>query len=632
MPEKSKNQFSISYFGKSDIGMVRTENQDSYGKFPADHSDLYQPKGVLFIVADGMGGHAGGGEASRSAVDIINQEYFSSTLDIVATALYSAFKTANIKIYETSIDVPQFQRKGTTSTALVLENNYACIAHVGDSRIYRITNGKIEQLTNDHTQVEELLRKGIISNEEAKNHPSKSVLVRALGIEPSIDIDIIKDIPIKPGDNFVICSDGLANVNKEDIKNAVLSNSAEEACEKLISLANESGGTDNVTVQVVKVIENPDEDYINLPKTRKFKISKWLVIFIIFLLAILIFIINSINKNEVKEPLLIGADTVNQNSGVTNLDLTANNAENIILDVNKYIASEEYDSALIILNRILKENPMHAGALNMKGIIENKLRKNAYQLMNKGDYNDALLYFKQLNKYNPGNSEITNTILDIENKIKNDSTQIENGTVNKVKISSAKNKTTIPSKTIREVNTEQPLSSFRGSEWIFNGLTENDYKVNAEGITFFSTGSIKRIISQNSMTDIDIEVSLEFGQNYEVNRAGIILGYNKDKQTKKNIYFLFTVDKNGNILLVKSNNGEEEMILPVKHILSFNQNKQIYKIKLKCLGPWIMIYSNNKLVNSWMGNDLITGKIGLYADANTHVSFNSFKISSAMEF
>ena len=169
---------------------------------------------------------------------------------------------------------------------MVLEYDHAHIAHVGDSRIYKIADGNIIQFTNDHTEVGEMFRKGILNEEEAKNHPSKSVLVRAMGIEADVEVDLIENILLNSGDSFVLCSDGLAKVSTDEIKEAVLNNSAEEACKKLIALANESGGKDNVTIQVIKIIsDHPAKVPQYKPANKKNK-SNWLLIVILILLLI----------------------------------------------------------------------------------------------------------------------------------------------------------------------------------------------------------------------------------------------------------------------------------------------------------------------------------------------------------
>jgi protein phosphatase len=268
---------SIQYYGESSLGLVRTENQDSFGKFPIDSNDISHPKGLLFIVADGMGGHISGREASQAALKIVSREYFLFSSNIICNCLRYSFKNANIKIYGSSKEEMQFRKKGTTCTALVLENNLAHIAHVGDSRIYRITDDEIEQLTNDHTHVQEMLNKGIISKEEAKNHPSRSVLVRALGVESDIEVDVKENIPLESGQIFVLCSDGLSRVTKDEIKKIVSINQPVDACKKLIQVANDRGGQDNITVQIIKINgDNNKLKSIHTPDNTNFA-HRWLI-------------------------------------------------------------------------------------------------------------------------------------------------------------------------------------------------------------------------------------------------------------------------------------------------------------------------------------------------------------------
>lgn len=245
---------SITYGHATHRGLRRTENQDALGKFPREHIDLSVPKGQLFIVADGMGGHQGGREASQMAVHIIEEEYFAADSQDIPENLNHAFNIANTQIYERANEDPSLRGMGTTSTAIVLKNTQACIAHIGDSRAYRITSEEgIEQLTRDHSQVEELVRQNILTPEQAANHPQRNVLSRAMGVRPEIEIDIFNNIPLEPGVHFLLCSDGLAKVNPDTIRDTVLSMSPQEASDLLVQMANEHGGHDNVTVQIIRI-------------------------------------------------------------------------------------------------------------------------------------------------------------------------------------------------------------------------------------------------------------------------------------------------------------------------------------------------------------------------------------------
>lgn len=243
----------MTFSGLSDRGWVRTENEDSYGKFPEDNHDLTHPAGQLFVVADGMGGHLGGREASSIAVKTVQETFFRNPQQDVAERLRHAFEAANSQILTSASQDPHLFGMGTTCTALVLQVDRVCVAHVGDSRAYRINSSTIERLTRDHSHVEDLRRQGILTEKEAREHPSRSILNRALGSEDTIEIDILEDISLESGDHFLLCTDGLAKVEREELEEIVLKYSPETACKKLIQLANDRGGEDNVTVQIVRI-------------------------------------------------------------------------------------------------------------------------------------------------------------------------------------------------------------------------------------------------------------------------------------------------------------------------------------------------------------------------------------------
>ena len=247
-------QTTITFGSRSDVGMVRQDNQDCFGKFPENDLDVSAPKGQLFIVADGMGGHAGGREASEMAVETIHEAYFRDDVGPVPAGLRYAFEEANARIYDFSTSHPRYANMGTTCSALVLKDDRGYIGHIGDSRIYRVTQSSIEQLTNDHSKVAELQRQGLITKEDARYHPERSHLYRALGVRPTAEVDAIDDIHLNSNEHFVLCCDGLVNhVDDSEIKDIVLRHEPPEACERLVALANERGGTDNITVLVVGV-------------------------------------------------------------------------------------------------------------------------------------------------------------------------------------------------------------------------------------------------------------------------------------------------------------------------------------------------------------------------------------------
>ena len=241
----------------SNIGLVREENQDSYGRFPEDASSDTTEPGIVFAVADGMGGHRGGKEASSIAIRVLRETFFGESDDGIPDRLVRSFEAANVAVRQHGQANPECRGMGTTLTALVLHGDKAWIGHVGDSRAYRITDDGIEQLTEDHSIVAEWLRKGWLTEEQAKNHPERSLLYRALGVTTDLSVDIVEAIPVGEGVTFLLCTDGLTNhVEDAEMKEVVLSRTPQEACDHLVSLALERGGFDNVTVQAVSCTES----------------------------------------------------------------------------------------------------------------------------------------------------------------------------------------------------------------------------------------------------------------------------------------------------------------------------------------------------------------------------------------
>jgi len=244
---RSGSLFSVG--SQTSVGMTRTENQDSYGVFSTDKGRGTLER--LFIVADGMGGHERGSEASSMAVEVVRSTFYGVASGDLEHRLKRAFNTANERIYTHSQRLGEGTSMGTTCTALAVSSDRFWIAHIGDSRAYRIDREGIFQLTADHTYINELLREGVLSEEEAMNDPRRHNLVKAMGIGPSIEPDVF-EIP-KPASEtrILLCSDGLAVVDTNEIAKIVQSREVQAACDELVRRANDQGGPDNVTVVVV---------------------------------------------------------------------------------------------------------------------------------------------------------------------------------------------------------------------------------------------------------------------------------------------------------------------------------------------------------------------------------------------
>jgi protein phosphatase len=246
---KQMNTFRVG--ACTDVGMVREENQDAFGQFRQNGSSGTDEQ--LFILADGMGGHVDGREASHLAVEEVHRAFFKSSDGPVGQRLAKALEAANERIIKRSHERDGVERMGTTCTALVIRQNEGYIAHVGDSRAYRINRNEMHQLTRDHTMVEEMRRQGVLTDSEARTHPRRHALTRALGIEPQLEVDLLDPLRVQAGEWYLMCSDGLSRVEESEIQQVVTSQDPQLACEQLVQMANDRGGHDNVTVLVVQV-------------------------------------------------------------------------------------------------------------------------------------------------------------------------------------------------------------------------------------------------------------------------------------------------------------------------------------------------------------------------------------------
>jgi len=232
----------------SETGYVRDENQDRMSRIPV-------PLGELYIVADGMGGHNGGAIAAETAVQELQRHISQAQAgEPVDQVIHAAFKKANATVYEKAHSGdPATEGMGTTAVLLLISGQVAKLAHVGDSRAYLYRNGALSQLTKDHTVVQRMVEAGMLKPEEASNHPDASVLERAIGSTPTVEVDIYTH-QLHEDDAILLCSDGLCGYVADSQIEAVLRNqgTVQEMAEKLVGLALEGGGQDNVTVQLIK--------------------------------------------------------------------------------------------------------------------------------------------------------------------------------------------------------------------------------------------------------------------------------------------------------------------------------------------------------------------------------------------
>ena len=238
-------------FAKSDVGKVREMNQDYF------YISKPEEKVQLYIVADGMGGYKGGETASKLAVET-SKRYILNNFDSIESndkeeilkLIKSAIEYANLVVYEKSKENKELENMGTTIDVCLILGNKVYIGHVGDSRVYRKRKDFFRKLTTDHSYVQKLVSDGTITREEAYNHPKKNMLIKALGCSTFVEPDVMVKGFLKD-DILLMCSDGLTNMLKDDEIVKIINENPIEACNNLVSKANENGGYDNITAVII---------------------------------------------------------------------------------------------------------------------------------------------------------------------------------------------------------------------------------------------------------------------------------------------------------------------------------------------------------------------------------------------
>ncbi len=243
----------VRFGAKTDLGNVRENNEDKFDFFEPTEPVLLAERGSVYAVCDGMGGHSAGQIASELALKTFLKAYYDLELPDIDSALTVAVQAANALVREVAQAIPGRRGMGTTLTAAALCENEAHIVHVGDSRCYLVRGEVIEQVTDDHSYVMEQVRLGMMTLEEAQVSPYRNVITRSIGMD-SVEPDIYR-VPLQASDRLVLCTDGLTtHVPDDQIAEVVRSLSPSSAAQRLVEMALEGGGSDNVTVVVVQVL------------------------------------------------------------------------------------------------------------------------------------------------------------------------------------------------------------------------------------------------------------------------------------------------------------------------------------------------------------------------------------------
>lgn len=246
----------IDIEARTDVGCVREANEDSFSVIDEPAVELLGARGRMVLVADGMGGALGGETASSIVTHVVPDAYFHGSNEIsIADALASAVQMANAEVFAQAGESSELRGMGSTCTAAVVHDDALWYAHVGDSRLYLVREGEIEQLTVDHSKVAQLVADNRLHPDDVASHPERSVLLRSIGPRATVEVDVAPEpIPLRAGDRLLLCSDGLTgHVSDGEIRDLVSEEAPSDAVTSLIELAKVRGGDDNITVAVLRV-------------------------------------------------------------------------------------------------------------------------------------------------------------------------------------------------------------------------------------------------------------------------------------------------------------------------------------------------------------------------------------------
>lgn len=305
----------------SDVGRVREVNEDYFASFNGSF-------GSLLIVCDGMGGHKGGDVASRIAVETIKNYFEKLDNDYnISEEILKSLDDANNAIINKAKEDVALSDMGSTVVLVIIKDGLAYYTSVGDSRIYRIREGGIQQITKDDSLVQQMVDSEMITQDEAKVHPKKNVITKALGINNELEPEIYEPFKLMVNDKLILCSDGLtSHVDEEEIFQLTENNTPQEAAQKLVDLANERGGTDNITVQIASVsINEPTEKQNNSNNLLSYTIL--LIAIIAFTLVLIKFDVIDFGGDQQKISTTGNTSTETEKKGNQNIPGMNNNVQ-----------------------------------------------------------------------------------------------------------------------------------------------------------------------------------------------------------------------------------------------------------------------------------------------------------------
>jgi protein phosphatase len=626
MAVELKERHKIDYANISHRGVRRRENNDGFGKFPDESSDLNSPKGQLFIIADAKTANPVGGDAAKMAIRIIQENYFSYPSNDITFSLQRAFDIANRQLYQYA-KANGLQRKfGATCSALVLTDPYAYVAHVGDCRVYRIGSQKIEQLTKDHTRI----LKSTPENHGHNTHPMvlrKSCLTRALGVKLGIKVDVKHLVAVHSDEYFLLCSDGLKNITDKEIQEIVLTLPPQEACNKLIEVSRERGSDDDTTVQIVKFShqepEKPAETFSQTTTASTRQTINWPLYGI---MALFLLVVGFLGYEPAKDILasFFGGSLRETTSffGEEKENSAALMADQQLFQAAEHLEKRQWDKALQIYLAILQKNSENAEAKEGVDLVAGAYQAQGDRAYRQRKWEDAQANYQRLLALRPGDNELSSRVKECSQLIEREKSAV------------LRTHEDNPSDTGNESSASPEVDllveSFNSARWEPLGLYQyEDYRLQPENVIFFDNLKVKKVFCQRPYETVDMSVNAKVLSGSGNGKYGIIFAHNAVNTPKYQNFYLFTIDNAGHFALHKVAGTQVQTI--VSEVIKpgiIGSSGQVY-LRLKAFNNVVLMYANGELLKMVTIAEQVKGEVGLYVDPKLSVEFSRIKVSPA---
>jgi serine/threonine protein phosphatase PrpC len=613
-----KEVVKVLYGTFTERGPKRPVNTDNYGIYPQEETVLSRGKGQLFLVADSKFRNPAGKNAGQIVIEAVQKNYFAYPSDDIVFSLQRAFDIANRTLYQYAVASGLYRKIGATCTALVINEQYAYFAHVGDCRIYHVNLRRAEQITVDHAR--------IVENGDTQT-PPKTTLTRAMGIKLGIKIDLGR-LPLQRDEYFVIASDGLNNIPKEELQRIVLSSSPERAAEKLAELARSQGASDDITVQVIKIYQQSTENYGTLGGAVVGELNaswaNWPIYFMLALLfGTMVFLVH--------EPILeqtrswVASRQLNQRSNALPpaVDPQALEMQQLVR-AKTYFNKGLWDEALKEYRAVLRNNPASSEASEGIDMVVRAYVARGDKAFNQENWGAALAYYQKAYQLNPENADFTKLILRTKQKLyQTRSMETALASVPQTLQYREANSPLTPQDALKTLN----IVGFARDQWFFSGLNEKeDYVITPRSLAFVDNLRIKKIFHKIKYDAVEVEVQTRRLRGSRNGKYGIIFGHYLDDDAPGEAFFLYSVDSNGNFSVQQVTRHSVKILVsePIKPGIIGNYD-QIH-LRVKSLGKLVLLYANGVLLKMLPLAVEQSGGVGLYTDPKMQVEFTDFRI------